>query len=242
MYDYKGKLAGKEVSFSFHYPETGTLYERTLFHASSLQEAIAVPSKEIDLFQKQWNVPDAFYVEYILSCSYACDFLMQHNCFVLHGASYLWHNRAYIFSAPSGTGKTTQLRLWKELSGEEVTVLNGDKPILEVCDTGKILVHPSPWKGKEGLGRDDITAPLGGIILLAQDKDNTIAKVSKSEAVKRLFGRIYSTFNTEKEVQQAIDLLNMVLESTNVWLLRNKGDMESAQLTRQILLKEEKRL
>ena len=146
----------------------------------------------------------------------------------------MWNGKAYFFSAPSGTGKTTQLRLWKKLFKDEVEIMNGDKPILEITDTS-ILVHSSPWKGKEKMGRDDITAPLGGIIFLRQDQCNVIQRLDPKEAAGMLFGRSYTTFSTEQEVILNAQMLEKILKTVPVWLLRNKGDIESAIITSRAL-------
>ena len=55
-------------------------------------------------------------------------------------------------AAPSGVGKTTQLNLWWQLYPGEITIINGDKPALQFQENGPILVHATPWRGKEALG------------------------------------------------------------------------------------------
>lgn len=238
MYCFTGTFAGAELLFAFHYRETAAFYGEALLPCSRGEHCIVIPSEDIALWQDRWRIPDPAYAEYVLSCSYAGDALMKENRAVFHGASFLWRNRAYLFSAPSGTGKTTQLRLWKSLYGSEMEILNGDKPILEVCQTGEILVHPSPWKGKENLGRDDIIAPLGGIIILRQDGQNSIVRVPPSEAAGKLFGRLYAAFSTEDDVLRAGRIMDHVFSRIPVWLLSNRGDEASAKLTYETLVRE----
>ena len=236
---YTGCFAGIPLCFSFHHQAAAGFYGDVLHACAPRSDCIAVPPEEIRLFMKRWSGPDPAYMEYTLSCSHACDVLMRDRRVVFHGAAFLWHGRAYLFSAPSGTGKTTQLKLWKEMFGAEVEILNGDKPILELTDRD-VLVHPSPWKGKEGLGRDDLVAPLSGIVLLQQDSSNSIAPISGAEAAAKLFGRIYSTFTSEEDVLRAAGILDGILQKTPVWLLRNLGDKASALLTYQTLTDEER--
>ena len=163
---------------------------------------------------------------------------MHEGCVVFHGASMLWNGRVYLFSAPSGTGKTTQIRLWQRLFPTEMTILNGDKPILDISHKSEVRIFPSPWKGKEGYGRDDIVGPLGGIILLRQAMKNDIALMKPSEAAKNLFGRICSTFNMTEDVLNAAEIVEKIVTVVPVWLLYNKGDEDSALLTHTILEKE----
>ena len=149
---YTCNLAGIEISIIFRFPKTVTYYKGFLNPSTSDKYHIMIPTEEISYWQKRWAVPDPSYVEYVLSCSYICDYLMSFDRIVFHGASFLWNDHAYIFSAPSGTGKTTQLMHWKSLYPNEIEIINGDKPILEIRKTDsleKIYVHSSPWKGKK---------------------------------------------------------------------------------------------
>lgn len=238
MYCYSGTFAGHLLSFCFQYQETATFYGNALLPDSCSDNCVHIPQTVLANWQKQWKVEDPAYAEYVLSCNYACDALMHRDCIVFHGASFLWHDKAWLFTAPSGTGKTTQLRNWETLFGREIAILNGDKPILQLCADGSILVHPSPWKGKEGLGKDDIIAPLGGIILLQQARENHIRRMDPSEAVRLLFGRSYSTFSTKEDVRNAVRIMDGILKASPVWMLQNLGDHASARLMRQRLIEE----
>ena len=238
LYTYSGYFAGYELIFDFQHPETAKYYGDILSASSGDGDMIRVPEKDVTDWMKQWKCADFAYVEYARSCSYACDYLLRHQCIVFHGCSFLWHDKAYLFSAPSGTGKTTQVKLWKKLFPEEVEILNGDKPILEINEEGGVTVHPSPWKGKEGYGRDDITAPLGGILFLRQASENVIRSMNPSEAARILFGRSYSTFYTENEIMNNARVIEGIVAAAPVWLLCNKGDEDSACLTRETLMKE----
>lgn len=239
MYYYSGDFAGTILTFGFRYQETGELYGTALKKSVPREDMIVIPEKDVSGWMHRWKVPDPDYTEYIISCSYACDRLMEEGKTVFHGASFLWKNNAYVFSAPSGTGKTTQLRLWKSLFTDQVEILNGDKPILEVGRKKEVTIHPSPWKGKEGYGRDDIVAPLRGIILLRQAPFNRIHRIKPEAACKSLFCRMYSTYNTEKEIHDAAEIVEKILEKAPVFMLENKGDEESVWMTRHALLMEE---
>lgn len=235
MYCYRGKFADIELAFCFRHERTASYYDGALTEEDAC-EGIVIPEEDVIDWIRRWGISDYAYGEYVISCNYACDELMKYDRLVFHGASILWKGRAWLFSAPSGTGKTTQLRLWTKLFPDEAEIMNGDKPILEVTGAGDVIVRPSPWKGKENYGRDDLSAPLGGIILLRQFSENRICRIMPPEAARMLFGRVYSTFNTEEEILNAGRLMDRILRNTPVWLLRNKGDEESAILTHEALL------
>ena len=239
MFYYSGLFADIELAFSFKYPGTAFHYGDSLKVSFLCDDAIVIPEEDVTDWMERWNVNDPAYSEYVISCSCACGRLMRYRRVVFHGASFLWRDKAYLFSAPSGTGKTTQVKLWEALFPDEVKLLNGDKPILAVSETKSVTVHPSPWKGKEGYGRDDICAPLGGIILLRQAGYNNIFRMEPAEAARNLFGRICSSFDAEEDVLNAAGILESIVTAAPVWLLMNKGDERSARMTHQFLLDKE---
>lgn len=44
--------------------------------------------------------------------------------------------KAYMFSAPSGTGKSTHAKLWRDCFGDRVTMINDDKPLIKFREDG----------------------------------------------------------------------------------------------------------
>ncbi len=106
--------------------------------------------------------------------------LLRYDTVVFHSSVVAVDGRAYAFTAPSGTGKTTHTRLWLEnIPGAHV--LNGDKPLLRV-DGGGVLACGTPWQGKENWGRREIL-PLAAICLLERGDENRIEAIDLHEAL-----------------------------------------------------------
>lgn len=197
----------------------------------------AVAPEEIDL-ARTWYEPGSSeaYIEYMELSLKISDALLPFNRVIFHGTAFVWRQKAWIFAAVSGTGKTTQYLRWKERFGEEVQILNGDKPVLAVTDE-EIVVYPSPWNGKEGMGQQ-ITAPLGGIILLRQSQENRIRKISARESAGILFPQFLFNRNITDDVYKVGQLEESMLNRTPVWLLENRGDTASAVLCHDTLMEE----
>ncbi len=104
----------------------------------------------------------------------------RHHMAVLHASSVLYEEKAWLFAASSGTGKSTHANLWHSML--QVPVLNGDLNLLAM-DNGQALIHGIPWCGSSGLA-DTRTHPLGGIILLRQSPENYVERLSQDQ--KRL--------------------------------------------------------
>ena len=76
---------------------------------------------------------------------------------------------AYIFTAVSGTGKSTHAMLWREVFGERVRMINDDKPLIRITPEGKAVVYGTPWDGKHHLSKNS-AFPLKAICWLTRAK------------------------------------------------------------------------
>lgn len=161
--------------------------------------------------------------------------LLSFNRVIFHGVAFLWHEKAWILTAPSGTGKTTQYALWKKLYGEEIELINGDKPILSVNDDGRIYVYSSPWCGKERM-HQLLKAPLGGMILLKRAMQNNISCLEKGEAVIPIYKQFLYCPDEDSTALKVCELEEKLLDSCRVWLLENRGNEASAEMTHDCLL------
>ena len=134
----------------------------------------------------------------------------------LHGAAVLYKGKVYLFTAPSGTGKSTHVALWKKLLGHEAVILNGDKPFLRWID-GCAMVYGSPWRGKEGWGENS-NGPLGGIFILRRGDKDAVAEISDLDALNSLLSEtIYP--DDPSLTEKMLDLIGRIMESVPVRLL-----------------------
>lgn len=109
--------------------------------------------------------------------------LLDKDAVVFHGAALGAGERAFLFTARSGVGKTTHARLWlKNIPG--AFILNGDKPLLRLRGD-VVFACGTPWKGKENYGRNAML-PLEAICLLERDAANHIEPVSFRDALPTL--------------------------------------------------------
>lgn len=100
--------------------------------------------------------------------------------FLMHASAVAVDGQAYLFAGPSGAGKTTQTKLWKQEFQDRMKVINDDKPLIRITDED-ILVCGSPWCGKERWN-NNIIAPLRGIIDVEQAEENRIEPMGKVAA------------------------------------------------------------
>lgn len=156
------------------------------------------------------------YIESICVYREIAEKLPKHGAAVFHGAAISYGDKAYLFTAPSGTGKSTHIRLWKQYLGDGVDIVNGDKPVLKVSDDG-VLVCSTPWAGKENWHKNRIV-PLGGLCILKRGKVNRIKKVEPAEVLDVLLGQMYMPKDGESAVL-SLEILDTLCQRVPVYVL-----------------------
>ena len=133
--------------------------------------------------------------------------MLNYRIVLIHGAAIAVHDKCYIFTAPSGTGKTTHINNWVEMIPDTI-VVNGDKPLIDVDNK---LVYGTPWCGKEGMNTN-VAVPLAGIIALERGEINQINKIEFKEIVPTLIRQCY----IPKDKELSIKALKLIGELSGV--------------------------
>ena len=161
--------------------------------------------------------------------------ILQYGVLYIHGSAICMDGRGYLFTAPSGTGKSTHARLWKERFGDRVTVINDDKPLVRVSEDG-IFLCGSPWNGKHGIGCQ-MEAPLRAVVRLRRGEKNEIRPISTTEALKELYLQTLRFRDAEK-MQMVLQLLGAILENVPCYGLTCTMDPDAAETARRGLEKD----
>lgn len=135
-------------------------------------------------------------VERLLIQRIISDSLIDRDIVLMHGAVIAVNNNAYMFTAKSGTGKTTQIRKWlKRVPGS--VVVNGDKPFVMLNKNGAYACG-TPWCGKESMGNNMIV-PLRSIVFMKRSNENRIETASFNGVFPALIEQTYYPSDTEKQ-------------------------------------------
>lgn len=120
--------------------------------------------------------------------------LWEFDALVIHASALALDGKAYLFSAPSGVGKTTQTKLWQQLF-PHAFIIDDDHPIIRLQD-GLLMVHGTPFSGNSEENRN-MKLPLAAITFLQQDVENWIRRADGKEAVDGLIQNISRTRKAE---------------------------------------------
>ena len=155
-----------------------------------------------------------------------CAFCLSKDAFLMHGVLLEHEGRGYLFTANSGTGKTTHVRLWQEVFGDSVHIVNGDKPILRFID-GDLYGYGTPWCGKEGYNINT-SVKLCGICFIERDKENSIVKLGEDDAVFRILSQVMVADSADLGKQ--LELVDRLLGTVPTYLLKCNMDPEAAKV------------
>lgn len=112
------------------------------------------------------------------------EILNKYDGLFFHSSALMLDGGAYLFSAPSGTGKSTHTALWRKHFGNRVQMINDDKPIIRKKN-GVFYAYGTPWMGKSNIGAN-ISAPLKAVFLLERDSVNYAERVSAGRVFPKL--------------------------------------------------------
>lgn len=145
------------------------------------------------------------------------DIMLDYRTLLFHCSAVAVDGEAYLFAAPSGTGKSTHTRLWREYFGERAVMINDDKPLIQVAEES-IYVCGTPWNGKHRLDTNQ-KVPIRGICILERGKINHIEKITPAEAFPMLYRQTYRSEEREKMIK-TLQLLKKMAESVPVYRMQ----------------------
>ena len=156
-----------------------------------------------------------FHFRYFWSSVSLSQLLLPFRVLLFHASYISYKNKAILFSAPCGTGKSTQAELWR--IHKDAEIINGDKAGVSI-DAEGINAHGLPFSGTSGICKNR-SMPLSAIVILGQAKENRIRRLNGTEAIMCLIENIYLDFIAPGEMQSCVDLLIELLKKVPVYRL-----------------------
>ena len=153
--------------------------------------------------------------------------LIDYDVLLMHGSALCMDGRAYLFTAKSGTGKSTHAGLWREVFGPRVWMINDDKPMLRIKPEG-ITVWGTPWDGKHHLSRN-ACAPLKAVVSIKRAEENHIEPLTKADAFPLIMQQTYYA-KGPAQAAKVLKLEMQLLNNTAFYALSCNRDPEAARV------------
>ncbi len=151
--------------------------------------------------------------------------LMPFHRVILHASAVIYRGKAYVFTAPSGVGKSTQADIWHREFGAEI--LNGDKVILSVQE-GVITAYGSPVAGSSGIYKQ-CSAPVAAILQLKQSNRNEIAPANDRTGYFAVYSGLVKSDRDRFFNNRLLDYTEAILRTVPVRTLLCRPDRQAAE-------------
>ena len=149
-----------------------------------------------------------------------------YDTILFHGSVIAVDGAAYVFTAKSGTGKSTHTALWRRLFGDRAVMVNDDKPLLHVGDV--VTAYGTPYDGKHKLS-NKIAVPVKAVCILERAEENSIVKITCSEAYPMLVQQAYRPVDTAA-MQKTLSLIDKMADSVELYRLGCNMDPDAARV------------
>lgn len=211
----KTKAAGRDV-LQEYYDEAGRRYALSIGNGT---EYLACAAWESDMREIDCRINGALCSFSMTSLGTVMRFLPMRAVFsrfgvlFFHASQIAYRGKGILFTAPSGTGKTTQAKLWKNF--RKASILCNDRTLIRE-QGGVWFTYGYPLDGSEPVRSGEVY-PLGGIVLLEQGKNNRAERIKGSRAVRMLMGQLVLDGWDADARTKAVMLLLSLLEKIPVY-------------------------
>lgn len=170
------------------------------------------PALSLDECRYVW-MGEAFYLN-----------LLDYSGFMLHSSCVEYKGNAYLFSARSGTGKSTHTHLWTA-NFEGARIINDDKPAIR-CINGECYAYGTPFSGKND---ESINArsKIRAVVFIERATENSIEKINAEQAIPLFFSQTIRP-KTAKYMNTLLGLLDELLKIVPVFQLKCNMDKNAA--------------
>ena len=208
-------------------PKYERLMRQSVSYESSGAPVIRIAPDPNDESRVVMNRPSQGEREYICCSAAFCRKIVRHGRFFLHASAVVYEGEAYLFSAPSGTGKSTHTAFWRELFPGSY-ILNDDKPVIWP-DKEQITVWGTPFAGKTNL-QVNRGVPLKGICFLHQGNEDQIQEITEDRALALLLDNTYRPGDNGR-MNLLLDMMERVVSQIHIYEMISTGAGESPVLS-----------
>lgn len=214
----KYKIADIVVEMKQEFAETAYWYKPYLY--DGVEEplfSIEAPPERIDYLVTNGVDITPAVAENMVLCSRFNRLLLKYYGSYIHSSALLFDGRAYLFSASSGTGKSTHTKKWLKRFGDRADIINDDKPSFRIID-GKCYIYGTPFAGGTDVQKN-ISAELGALVFIERGEENSLERIPPSKSIALLLNQSPGRAS-EKIGDRQLELFSQILTNYPAYLLR----------------------
>lgn len=223
------RIAALDIKIDPIYEMTKTALEPYLTDGEAYDFEVTAREDGFNSFCKESYFPNnlAFNEGPYLYTQICKKVLSDYNGFFFHSSSLAIDGEGYLFTAASGTGKSTHTGNWRKLFGDRVTMINDDKPLIRKID-GKYYVCGTPWMGKSNIGCN-MSVPVKAVYVLRRGEENRAEKTSPGTVFNHLLEATLIP-KTRENMTKLLEMFNELFSQADLFLLSCNKDVDSARV------------
>lgn len=237
MYTFTIELANKTIAVSARHSYVKE-YCKDYLTTKPEDFSVAISQSDIDYEReksrredRKENMPvrefSDDYLETLAVYRRIAEKMLDFDTILFHGSAIAVDGFGYLFTAKSGTGKSTHTRLWREHFGERAVMVNDDKPLIRMTEKGAV-VYGTPWDGKHRLSTN-ISVPLKAVCILERSAENHMEEITAKQAYNMLIQQVYKPKEPQK-LMKILSLMDRFTEKVKLYQLGCNMDISAAQI------------
>ena len=168
---------------------------------------------KIELLSSQFK--DKIGVHTVLNSLMMEHLIAENKGFIFHTSFIEYKGKAILFTAPSGTGKSTQADLWHKYRDAEI--INGDRCAIRVIDN-KLYAEGIPFAGSSVYCKKR-SLEIKAVVYLQQAKETTIRRLKGIEAFKKIWEGISVNTWDKEDMNTVTEITAKLISEVPVYLL-----------------------
>ncbi len=199
-----------------------------------------VVSVSLDEVEKSYNdkkeIPKELHETLCIYGKICRKILTDYNGLLFHASAICVDGNAYIFTAPSGVGKSTHSAFLGKLLGERFSYINDDKPLLRFNESENCFyVYGTPWDGKHHRSQN-IKAPLKAVCFLTRGESPQIVKIDVINSIPLLMEQTLR-WHDDESADYYLEMLNKLSKSVDFYAMKCINHIDSAKYTYENIIK-----
>lgn len=229
----KYKIADIVVDMKQEFAETAYWYEPYLYDGEEEAEfSVEALAEEIEYYVTNGvDITPPIAENMILGNKFNRR-LMKYFGSYIHSSALVFDGKAYLFSAYSGTGKSTHTRKWVKRFGDRAVVINDDKPSFRLVD-GKCIIYGTPFAGGTDIQKNT-SAELGALVFIERSEKNSLEKIPPAKSVSLLLSQSPGRAN-ERVGERQLEMFSEILTKYPAYLLKCNMNDEAVDVAMGIL-------
>jgi hypothetical protein len=151
--------------------------------------------------------------------------LINHHGLIIHAAGGSVFGKGMVFSAPSGTGKSTLSNLL--LQSPENLLFSEERLIVRSVEN-RWKVWGTPWHGEGHIARNEF-APLSALVFLRQSAKTEITRLSPADGLHRLLQTVSIPWYSKQWTEKGLALCERLIGDIPMFELTFRPDRSAVQ-------------